>query len=94
MFHIFFVSDVEIATEELLPISGHSDQQLQEALIEAQIDSPKKEDSPEPIVEEDVKDDPVDDSFVEVAKEAVEAFSDPVDNLPQVLLFLYLNMII
>ena len=94
MFHIFFVSDVEIGTEELLPISGHSDQQLQEALIEAQIDSPKKEDSPEPIVEEDVKDDPVDDSFVEVAKEAVEAFSDPVDNLPQVLLFLYLNMII
>ena len=94
MFHIFFVSDVEIATEDLLPISGHSDQQLQEALIEAQIDSPKKEDSPEPIVEEDVKDDPVDDSFVEVAKEAVEAFSDPVDNLPQVLLFLYLNMII
>ena len=87
MFHIFFVSDVEIGTEELLPISGHSDQQLQEALIEAQIDSPKKEDSPEPIVEEDVKDDPVDDSFVEVAKEAVEAFSDPVDNPPQVLLF-------
>ena len=71
-----------------MPISGHSDQQLQEALIEAQIDSPKKEDSPEPIVEEDVKDDPVDDSFVEVAKEAVEAFSDPVDNPPpQVLLF-------
>ena len=70
------VSDVDVATEaiesvdELLPISGHG-ADLQEALIEAQIESPKKEDSPEPVVKEEV--DSVDEeSFVEVAKEVVE----------------------